>query len=272
MYSEKGKILMKAFQLKRFGHMMAWTLRGERKNWLTVVVIVCASYFLFLGYPIWKSHGGEVDAEHGVITCLGVTCGICVVSLTQLIANLKTKEKRVAYLSLPASPLEKYLSRLLYVGLLVPLTLPAAFVVADLLATLFAWTVGCPYALDGIAFAWSLAGKFFAGLDNDQVRVVAYGGVTLAMAVVALLMLCSTLFRRGPQVAAVVFVAAAFGLGRTLLWLGDSGIIFQLSEMEAKWAFGLAGTALLLVALAELWLSYRVFRRLQVVPGRFTNL
>lgn len=263
---------MKAFQLKRFGHMMAWTLRGERKNWLAVGVAACAAYFLFLGYPIWKSHGGEVDAERGVITCVGMTCGIYVVLLTQLIANLKTKEKRVAYLSLPASPLEKYLSRLLYVGLLVPLTLPVAFVAADLLATLFAWTVGSPYALDGIAFAWSLAAKFFAGLDNDQVRVVAYGGVTLAMAVVALLMLCSTLFRRGPQVAAVVFVVTVFALGKAILWLGDSGFIFRLSETEAEWAFGLAGTALLLVTLGELWLSYRVFRRLQVVPGRFTNL
>lgn len=264
--------LMKAFQLKRFGHTMVWTLRGERKNWLTIGVVTCAAYFLFLAYDIWKSHGGDVNAQRGTTVCLGMSCGVYVVFLTQFIANLKTKTQRLAYLSLPASPIEKYLSRLLYVSVLLPLTLPVSFVVADLLATLFAQVMGSGYVMADSSFAWSMTIRFFSGLQDSKVMLISYVAMSLLMALGALMTLCSVVFRQGVVVSSGVFVVVIFSLGRAIWWLGESGYIFHLSETEAKTLFGLVGAVLLLVALGELWLSYRVFRRLQVVPGRFTNL
>lgn len=263
---------MKAFQLKRFGHMMAWTLRGERKNWLAVGVAACAAYFLFLVYPIWKSHGGEVDAERGVITCVGMTCGIYVVLLTQLIANLKTKEKRVAYLSLPASPLEKYLSRLLYVGLLVPLTLPVAMVVADALASLFALTLGGGYVMEGTRCAWLALGKLLAGMVEEALALVLYAVVGYVALLLALLTLCSVVFRQGMAASAACLVVVLFATGMGVEWLSGMGPVVSLSDSQARLLLGLAGTFFLAAALLAMWLSYRVYRRLQVVPGKFTNL
>lgn len=48
---------MKAFQPRRFARMMAWTLRGERKNWITMGMVSCAVFLTFLAYAAWDIQG-----------------------------------------------------------------------------------------------------------------------------------------------------------------------------------------------------------------------
>ena len=232
---------MKAFQPRRFARMMAWTLRGERKNWITMGMVSCAVFLTFLAYAAWDIQGESPlerwdHIKRGTILCLGTSCGILMVCSSQLIAHLKTKEQRLAYLSLPASTLEKYLSRLLYVGVLMPLTLPVAMVVADALASLFALTLGGGYVMEGTRCAWLALGKLSAGMVEEALALVLY----------------------------------ATGMG--VEWLSGMGPVVSLSDSQARLLLGLAGTFFLAAALLAMWLSYRVYRRLQVVPGKFTNL
>lgn len=221
--------------------MMAWTLRGERKNWITMGMVSCAVFLTFLAYAAWDIQGESPlerwdHIKRGTILCLGTSCGILMVCSSQLIAHLKTKEQRLAYLSLPASTLEKYLSRLLYVGVLMPLTLPVAMVVADALASLFALTLGGGYVMEGTRCAWLALGKLSAGMVEEALALVLY----------------------------------ATGMG--VEWLSGMGPVVSLSDSQARLLLGLAGTFFLAAALLAMWLSYRVYRRLQVVPGKFTNL
>ena len=256
---------------------MAWTLRGERKNWITMGMVSCAVFLTFLAYAAWDIQGESPlerwnHIKRGTILCLGASCGILMVCSSQLIAHLKTKEQRLAYLSLPASTLEKYLSRLLYVGVLMPLTLPVAMVVADALASLFALTLGGGYVMEGTRCAWLALGKLSAGMVEEALALVLYAVVGYVALLLALLTLCSVVFRQGMAASAACLVVVLFATGRFMFWLNDSGFPFGLTEGEGKVLLGLLGTLFFVAALLAMWLSYRVFRRMEVVPGKFTNL
>ena len=85
-------------------------------------------------------------------------------------------------------------------------------------------------------------------------------------------LLCSIVFRRPLVMTAACLLVFGFMLVNLV---EDSGMLHYFntaSNQQLETFAGLLALAFLLVALLELWLSYRVFRRMQVVTGRFTNL
>lgn len=265
------------FQLKRFGHLMTWTLYGQKGQMLTKFVGLTAIFFVAMALTVWTQRDNPAWAREGAyhqITafCVFIASMACFVFFTKVFANLKTKEQRVAYLSLPVSPLEKWLGRVLYACVVLPLLVPFAFVAGDLLATLFARVVGVDYVMAGCAnYArlWSQIPNPFK--DGEQMRAAAavlYAMMAGGLALNSLVLLCSTVFRH----ALPVSIACMVGLVFLFVHWADHAEFGHYSQGEIELACALVATALLLVGLGELYLSYRVYRRMEVVPGKFTNL
>ena len=267
----------KRFQLRRFGHALTWTLYGQKGQLLTTLVSLTAIFFVAMALTVWTQRDNPAWAREGAyyqITafCVFIASMACFVFFTKVFANLKTKEQRVAYLSLPASPLEKWLGRVLYACVVLPLLVPFAFVAGDLLATLFARVVGVDYVMAGCAnYArlWSQIPNPFK--DGEQMRAAAavlYAMMAGGLALNGLVLLCSTVFRH----ALPVSIACMVGLVFLFVHWADHAEFGHYSQGEIELACALVATALLLVGLGELYLSYRVYRRMEVVPGKFTNL
>ena len=265
------------FQLKRFGHLMTWTLYGQKSELLTTFVAMVAMYFIVMGITIWSQKDSPAWAQqasyNNVTGFWVIMTGIASFVLsTRLFLNLKTKEKRITYLTLPASTVEKYLARLLYVCVVLPLLLPFAFVTADLLATAFGQALGVDYAMESCAYIGTLFQQTTPQIGTTEeatlIVAMAYFLWALSLAVDALVLLCSTVFRH----ALLVSIACVFAVVFAVLYTVSGTSLLGISPEEGKLACVLLGTLFLLVALLELWLSYRVFRRMEVVPGRFTNL
>lgn len=267
----------KRFQLRRFGHLLTWTLYGQKGQMLTKFVGLTAIFFVAMALTVWTQRDNPAWAREGAyhqITafCVFIASMACFVFFTKVFANLKTKEQRVAYLSLPASPLEKWLGRVLYACVVLPLLVPFAFVAGDLLATLFARVVGVDYVMAGCAnYArlWSQIPNPFK--DGEQMRAAAavlYAMMAGGLALNSLVLLCSTVFRH----ALPVSIACMVGLVFLFVHWADHAEFGHYSQGEIELACALVATALLLVGLGELYLSYRVYRRMEVVPGKFTNL
>lgn len=267
----------KRFQLRRFGHALTWTLYGQKGQMLTKFVGLTAIFFVAMALTVWTQRDNPAWAREGAyhqITafCVFIASMACFVFFTKVFANLKTKEQRVAYLSLPASPLEKWLGRVLYACVVLPLLVPFAFVAGDLLATLFARVVGVDYVMAGCAnYArlWSQIPNPFK--DGEQMRAAAavlYAMMAGGLALNSLVLLCSTVFRH----ALPVSIACMVGLVFLFVHWADHAEFGHYSQGEIELACALVATALLLVGLGELYLSYRVYRRMEVVPGKFTNL
>lgn len=267
----------KRFQLRRFGHVLTWTLYGQKGQLLTKFVGLTAIFFVAMALTVWTQRDNPAWAREGAyhqITafCVFIASMACFVFFTKVFANLKTKEQRVAYLSLPASPLEKWLGRVLYACVVLPLLVPFAFVAGDLLATLFARVVGVDYVMAGCAnYArlWSQIPNPFK--DGEQMRAAAavlYAMMAGGLALNSLVLLCSTVFRH----ALLMSIACMVGLVFLFVHWADHAEFGHYSQGEIELACALVATALLLVGLGELYLSYRVYRRMEVVPGKFTNL
>lgn len=271
---------MRNFHIKRFGHLMTWTLYGQKSELLTTFVCMIAMYFIVMAITIWNQKDNAVWAQQAFyddVTLLWlIMTGIAsFVLCTRLFLNMKTKEKRLTYLTLPASPLEKWLGRVLYACVVLPLLVPFAFVAGDLLATLFARVMGVDYVMAGCANyvrLWSQIPNPFK--DGEQMRAAAavlYAMMAGGLALNALVLLCSTVFRH----ALLMSIACMLGLTFLLVGAVTDGQMpasAPLTQGQAEWLCVLLGTLALLVAAGELWLSYRVFRRMEVVPGKFTNL
>ena len=256
---------------------MTWTLYGQKGQMLTKFVGLTAIFFVAMALTVWTQRDNPAWVREGAyhqITafCVFIASMACFVFFTKVFANLKTKEQRVAYLSLPASPLEKWLGRVLYACVVLPLLVPFAFVAGDLLATLFARVVGVDYVMAGCAnYArlWSQIPNPFK--DGEQMRAAAavlYAMMAGGLALNSLVLLCSTVFRH----ALLMSIACMVGLVFLFVHWADHAEFGHYSQGEIELACALVATALLLVGLGELYLSYRVYRRMEVVPGKFTNL
>lgn len=268
---------MRNFHIKRFGHLMTWTLYGQKSELLTTFVSMIAMYFIAMAIAVWNQKDNAVWAQQAsydnvTLFWLIMTGIASFVLCTRLFLNMKTKEKRLTYLTLPASPMEKYLARLLYVCVALPLMLPFAFVSADLLATAFGQALGVDYAMESCAYIGTLFQQTTPQIGTTEeatlIVAMAYFLWALSLAVDALVLLCSTVFRH----ALLVSIACVFAVVFAVLYTVSGTSLLGISPEEGKLACVLLGTLFLLVALLELWLSYRVFRRMEVVPGRFTNL
>ena len=267
---------MRNFHIKRFGHLMTWTLYGQKSELLTTFVSMIAMYFIVMAITVWNQKDNAVWAQQAsydnvTLFWLIMTGIASFVLYTRLFLNMKTKEKRLTYLTLPASPVEKYLARLLYVCVALPLMLPFAFVSADLLATAFGQSLGANYTMEACAYIGTLFQQAIPMVETpDDAAAMAYFLClcALSLAVAAFVLLCSTVFRRA-QLMSIVFMFAIIFLA---IYTASNTTFRVVSHADGTLVCALWGMFFLLVALGELWLSYRVFCRMQVVPGRFTNL
>lgn len=195
--------------------------------------------------------------------------------------NMKSKQARISFLVLPASNLEKFLSRwvMTTVGALV--VFMAALVVADAMRAAFDLVVGVnPYSsvtlrflcygwLDGSAF--ELIGDMFSSGRGD---LVLYG---LSAFVVShsVFMLGSALFRRHAillTIVAMMVFSFALGINDFMSLLFHTVARNMLSYGSFADSLGVRIAVNLLITVACYWGAYRLFCRSQVVSHKWFNL
>jgi uncharacterized membrane protein len=115
------------FSFSRLGLVMK---RDLMENWKTNLYLFLGVFLAFLGVYLLQMydyndsiHGGVLDAyqtveryvSHHTTAFAGVTLFLLVYFATETMRNMRTKEQRLSYLMLPATKLEKFVSRALYV-------------------------------------------------------------------------------------------------------------------------------------------------------------
>lgn len=115
------------FSFSRLGLVMK---RDLMENWKTNLYLFLGVFLAFLGVYLLQMydyndsiHGGVLDAyqtvecyvSHHTAAFAGVTSFLLVYFASETMRNMRTKEQRLSYLMLPATKLEKFVSRALYV-------------------------------------------------------------------------------------------------------------------------------------------------------------
>lgn len=226
-----------------------------------------------MGYPMGISEGMVVAGAH---ICVMVYCIATIALAANSFVFLGDKHARAQYLMLPATNLEKYLARIVIFILESTVMLFASFVVADLLQMFISFIL----AHD----AYSAIPAFFADINNFP------GGHPFALFLVATLfvstfILGSTFFSKHPlaytmlawAALGVTMVIVLGGIGVYLVknidWLQNIEIDWWFSDRVMNVLFDVVGYAIMMcVIMFNFWFSYRIFRKMNVVVNKFTNL
>lgn len=202
-----------------------------------------------------------------------------------IFSTIQTKQRRISLLMQPASNMEKFIARLLYSTVGGFIIFFVALFAADLLRALADFTLNQRYM--GLVSVRAMKNIFFFfddivffNADISQ-RISDMASWLLAVEIIAAgymtFILGGTLFRRHPWIytMGIIFIIS-YTVGDIFVELDLTfyarRIFFQHNPISPTTLFILADVAFAALIVFELWASYKLFRRMQVINNKFTNL
>lgn len=273
----------RVFSVKRFWRLLRWDMVANRHTAVVVALLVMG--LLAMVYLPWLVgvtanrdvlHFDEGGAER--IATMGLTAIFAIAVAGPGMAGLPfgNRRKAMACMALPATQLEKFLSRYLLSTAGLVVVAVCAITVADLVQMAVAllvtggvkgsfWSVTADFA--GRLFADGAIRRAFTSFDDVAYTVCV---LLLLLATHAFFLLGGMFFRRWP----VALTVLAFML---LAYLdGALGInLFKCMTQAISYSSLMAAVVLLLslAAIAALYrLSYRLFCRMQITNHKWFNL
>ena len=202
--------------------------------------------------------------------CMAAAAIAIVVVNSNVFGMLKQKQKRIAFLTLPATNLERWTVAILFAVVIIPACIVAAYALGDLLRNIVFYIQGREW-LCGFRFFFtqsslgrgvSIATKLF------EFAVLAW--------VVSIYVLAGTWFTKAQFVIATFFHLALSTLVGYLSTIFKSEILSILAYGIRAGQDGLLGYGIIAfvfaLAIFNFWLSYRIFTRFQLITSNWTNI
>ena len=279
---------MNKFNIHRFGHLLRADIITNRKQHISAFLSVFSLSLLLLFFSYYKPslYGWEIVAPSRELAADILSSRanrffmmmfplFMTYNLSMTFSHLLTKQQRISYILLLASPLEKFLSRLLQHTVLFTLYILAGICLADLIRM-------AVFPLFGHAFPSALP-QFFRSLSeffvhpfvhmNGPSHTEFWGTVLLfllALSSYLIYLVGSAFFRRR---AFGYTLLAQMGLFFILAFtfFGRGHLLFSLGLFDVQTMFDLLPLFCLLALLfcaGCLWWSYRHIATLPVISRR----
>ena len=275
------------FDTNRFMNLMKYEIGAESRGYLRGILgltVAMAFYFmanLYFHKEILMSNIDYFDVMYenfsGAAVCVGFA--LMMVAGCSIFKNMITKQQRITFLSLPASNLEKYLARFIWVNIGYLVMFILSLCLSDILLAFFS-------ALLGLGVHGSVAAVFFEHLFgsapmwiNGSMLNPNYFYVmlfTLFLFMQSSWTLFGTLFRKNAWLWTLciqVFLGtswamAIFGSDSFLsqLWLSFHSTLGHDLFFWIHILFAIAASVLMY------WGSYKIFSRMQVINNKWLNV
>lgn len=273
---------MDKFDIKRFALTAKWTLGAQYKEIMTITGTMFIIYMLQFFNWMWPMIKGSQYLSDTAPTSQVMKCVILYLLFLMtggcwIFNNMKTKEQRIAFKMLPASDLEKFAVRFLYVTVAFCLMGFAAFCLADILRMGICLISGFGLvrcAIPDFITIW-LTGHDASGnlLVSDMPPAsLQLAGTGLAVWIHSTYILGGALFRRR-QFVLTSCVHLIMGTLFLTVAVTDDGFTGSVHSEEQIHLI-LYAAAALLTALGTLnwWLAYRIFKRMQIINNKWINV
>ena len=269
------------FQFSRLLMVMRWDVFTNLKTYLNMMLgmtFALLPFFIMQLYQLSKQY--QLFPDTIDLSYLGMSQYVLMISsiamymmATQIFMVMKTTGQREQFLMLPASNLEKYISRFLFSTLGAAVAMITAIVVSDLVQLIFSFVLLpghhqslCLYA---VALLWKIWTTFIENNDSTSALLLSLSIVTCGVLVHSFFILCGTLFRKHTiVVSGILFIAMTYLVIYVIESVPDT-ITTCLMHGDNSWLFSIAE---LLLAGFQYWLSYKVFTRMQVICNKWINL
>lgn len=269
------------FQFSRLLMVMRWDMFTNLKSYLNMMLgmtFALLPFFIMQLYQLSKQY--QLFPDTIDLSYLGMSQYVLMISsiamymmATQIFMVMKTTGQREQFLMLPASNLEKYISRFLFSTLGAAVAMITAIVVSDLVQLIFSFVLLpghhqslCLYA---VALLWKIWTTFIENNDSTGSLLLSLSIVTCGVLVHSFFILCGTLFRKHTiVVSGILFIVMTYLVIYVIESVPDT-ITTCLMHGDNSWLFSIAE---LLLAGFQYWLSYKVFTRMQVICNKWINL
>lgn len=290
------------FDKTRFVKLLKWEMMIERKDYmrfaigiaLTLTFLFCATIIALYfddvnGYP----EDVMLEFKKGIAMKLSVfawTVYLFTIFLgaSFVFKNVATKQQRIAFFSLPASNLEKFLVRLLHVMIGYPLCFLVALAFADIMQLFLSFILlkGPDYSVV-VKSVTALFTPIYKDINGEIIKgwLLFPNGFTLVGIMESLSYLtffafnyafwifCGTLFRRN---AWLLTLASQVVIGFVVIMifrvLSFPSIGNLLNESSALTLVYLCIAIAWVVIALMYWGSYRLFSRMQVINNKWLNV
>ena len=270
---------MKRFDFHRFLLTFRWFFNANRSRLTTWTIGSTIGIFIleamFIGIMLRTSQASTPLLYWEVMTISMTICLICtyiaiLVVYSSIFDSVNTKQRRIAFLMLPATNQERWLTALLYAIVVCPFCICLAFLVGDLLRTVFFWILGYGWSngiqllFENLTFSW----------PSWQTILKRLVDVSTCLWVASVYVLGGTWFRkRSFLIVSTIMIALMIGFAITVEKLFPlmgitahigTGSILITNSIIALFFFALSAF--------NFWLSYRIFCRFQVISSEWRNL
>ncbi len=272
---------MNNFDIRRFGTLLRNDFVSNARSYLALSAgIFLAHFFAQLGIFYFSLKGwtdlpalkGEVVMSDAygclwMVTIVAMSIGI---SLT--FANLKTKPKRIAYLMLPASNVEKFLSRVLIFTVGVGVLNVAMFFLADVARTIALFGMPIHMGLaswEMVRMLWEDTHEYFNAFHlNWECTWTMLFTIFSALNAYLLLLLGSAIFRKQAFFKTVSIMVG----GGLLLSMTVASFLINFNmdgrNVEISGITIMNTTLHMICCVAWPWLSYWLFKHITVIRRR----
>lgn len=275
------------FSLDRLCMLLRWNWTNSRRQTLRIGMILSA--FLGVTYTFMLSlvqrkyiYANDISRLPDMVGTFVIAIVLRVLPLilcamgALIFSNMETKPMREHYLMLPASHAEKYATRFIHITLGGVLTFAVALVVGDVIqfALSFIFHPGIHHSC-----LWDMICCFITGSGNQQVAdMLLFRGNIAAMTIAysgllwlhSYCTLCGTLLRRHPTACvALSLILLIFAINPA----DQLGILPTARNTQPTVGVTTAVAAVLIgLSIANYVGSYRIFKRMQIICNKFTNL
>ena len=270
------------FDTNRFMNLLKYEIFTESKGFARGAIgLTIGLAFFFMTKLYFKRGLLQEIPIYSILADVALFVGfvLMMVAGCSIFKNLLSRQNRITFLSLPASNLEKYISRFIWVNVGYAIMFVIAVIFADLILALFSLMLG-------LGVHGSVTVTLFAGLFESKTtvlysRILNPGYFSVMVCTIMLFMqsswtLLGTLFRKNAWLWTLC-IQVILGTSWVMAISGPDSFLSQLwhsfhSTLGHDLFFwthiilGLAASALMY------WGSYRIFCRMQVINNKWLNV
>ena len=266
---------MKQFDMTRFGRVLKLDFFEGRKAmmWGALCMVLLYLFFFWFAYNIgyhssnvtdWDLHIRRICESVGVFSMMAMYIYFLITAST-LYRGEQKKQQRIAWLMLPATNLEKFLSRWIYMLVFMLVGGVLTIVLADCIHIIWLQIADHPVHSMTKALLHSLPQ---ASIYNPVVEIVEVYIVFVAFH--SFYLLGGLFFKKFHFIATSVVFAIVFS---ALVWTVNSfGYRDTPAQSDPTMTYILWGGFFASITIVCTWLAYWLFCRWQVVTHKFANV
>lgn len=290
------------FDKTRFVQLLKWEMMTERKDYMRFAIGIALTLTFLFCATIISRYFDDVNGytedmmimfKKGTVMILSnfawtVYLFAIFLGASFVFKNVATKQQRIAFFSLPASNLEKFLVRLFHVMIGYPLCFLVALAFADIMQLFLSFILlkGPDYSVV-VKSVTALFTPIYKDINGEIIKgwLLFPNGFTLVGIMESLSYLtffafnyafwifCGTLFRRNAWLltlaSQVVIGFVVIMIFRVLSFPSIGNLLNESSALALAYLF--IAIAWVVIALMY-WGSYRLFSRMQVINNKWLNV